>query len=298
MAFVALYYRIFALPHFRRACLVLMAVSIGWTVAYLFVVIFQCTPIPRVYDRSIPGTCISFFGHRSVFPVSDHLMRTDILCSWSNAILNLITDIAIFVLPIPVIIRLNMSIGSRVGLVVLFCMGFFICLTTALRMATLPLTLKTKEPSWESAPTNLWSYIESATGVICACLISLRQSIGALWPRRWRSRKGTASAQYQYGYSDGPSRVGMGGSYVRGGEAADRSGAYRMGDVTASKRGVRETYASISPSESQEQIIGGAKTEAQITVNVVDRKSESDDVDLALPLHGIKVTTDVQVSRV
>jgi hypothetical protein len=81
------------------------------------------------------------------------------------------------------------------------------------------------------------------------------------------------------------------------GEGAGRSGAYYMGDVTASKRGVRETYASISPSESQEQIIGGAKTEAQITVNVADRKSESDDADLALPLHGIKVTTDVQVSR-
>jgi hypothetical protein len=121
-----------------------------------------------------------------------------------------------------------MSIGSRVGLVVLFCMGFFICLTTALRMATLPLTLKTKEPSWESAPTNLWSYIESATGVICACLISLRQSIGALWPQRWRSRKGTASAQYKYGYSDGRSRNGMGGSYARGDEGANRSAAYRM----------------------------------------------------------------------
>jgi hypothetical protein len=212
--------------------------------------------------------------------------------SWSNAILNLITDIAIFILPIPVIIRLNMSIGSRVGLVVLFCMGFFICLTTALRMATLPLTLKTKEPSWESAPTNLWSYIESATGVICACLISLRQSIGALWPQRWRSRKGTASAQYKYGYSDGRSRHGMGGSYARGDEGANISAAYRMGDVATSKRGVRETYASISPSESQEQIIGGAKTEAHVTVAC--RKSESDDVYL----HGIKVTTDVQVSRV
>ncbi|KAF3032229.1 hypothetical protein E8E11_000728 [Didymella keratinophila] len=195
MAFVPLYYRIFPLPHFRRADLVLIVVSIGWSVSYLFVVISQCTPMPRVSDRTIPGTCISFFGHR-----------------WSDAILDLITDIAIFILPIPVIIRLNMSIGSRAGLVGLFCMGFFICLTIALRVATLPLTLTTKEPSWELAPTNLWSYIESATGVICACLISLRQIIGALWPRRWRRRKGTASAQYQYGYSDGPSRNGMGGS--------------------------------------------------------------------------------------
>jgi hypothetical protein len=65
-----------------------------------------------------------------------------------------------------------------------------------------------------------------------------------------------------------------------------------MGDVPGSKKGVRETYASISPSESQEQIIGGAKTEVLVTIDR-RRASESDDMDL----HGIKVTTDVQVSR-
>ncbi|KAF2993219.1 hypothetical protein E8E13_000910 [Curvularia kusanoi] len=279
MAFVALYYRIFPLPRFRQACIVLMAISIAWTVGYLFVVIFQCTPIPRVFDRSIPGHCISFFGHR-----------------WSNAITNLVTDIAIFVLPIPVIIRLNMSMGSRVGLVVLFCMGFFICLTTALRMGTLPLTLRTKEPSWESAPTNLWSYIESATGVICACLISLRQSISALWPKRWRSRKGTSSGQYPYGDSDGPSRHGIGTGRVRGGTESGLRGGYRMGDVTVSKKGVRETYASISPSESQEQIIGGTKIEAHVTTSTSGRMSPegNGESDLA----GIKVTTDVHVYNI
>lgn len=215
--------------------------------------------------------------------------------SWSNAISNLVSDIAIFVLPIPVIIGLNMSFGSRVGLVVLFCMGFFICLTTALRMLTLPLTLSTKEPSWESAPTNLWSFIESATGVICACLISLRKSISVLWPKRWSSQQGTTSGQYRYEGSNGPSRNGLRSAQLRGGTDSALAGGYRMSNVNGTKRGVRETYASISPSESQEQIIAGPKTKAYVTTSMVERTSaeETREPDS----QGIKVTTDVHVVR-
>lgn len=73
MAFVSLYYRIFPLPRFRRACAVLMAISIAWIVSYLFVVIFQCTPPRRVYDRKFPGTCINFPWYQYVhYPCSDH----------------------------------------------------------------------------------------------------------------------------------------------------------------------------------------------------------------------------------
>lgn len=68
-----------------------------------------------------------------------------------------------------------------------------------------------------------------------------------------------------------------------------------MGDVTGSKTGVRETYASISPSESQEQIIQDARIEAHVTTNQGSRKSASGSDDL--DLQGIRVTTDVQIVR-
>jgi hypothetical protein len=64
MAFLALYYRVFPMKQFRRACIVLGAISAAWTVSFVCVCLFQCTPIKRVYDRTIPGTCISFAGHR------------------------------------------------------------------------------------------------------------------------------------------------------------------------------------------------------------------------------------------
>ncbi|CAO2647456.1 Nn.00g083780.m01.CDS01 [Neocucurbitaria sp. VM-36] len=275
MAFLALYHRVFPMKRFRQACMVLMAISVGWTISYLFVCIFQCTPVPRVFDRTIPGTCINFFWHR-----------------WSNAVLNLLTDISIFILPMPVIFSLNMSTGSRIGLVVLFSMGFFICLTTALRMATLPLTLKTKEPTWESAPTNLWSFIEAATGVICACLISLRKTFGALWPKKWRSHKGTSSGKYQ-NYGSGPSGHGLGMSRPRNGTG--NGSAYPLDDMKSGVKGKPEMYPSISPSESQERIIEGAKTSVHVTSsrNRSGSGSGSDDIIL----QGITVTTDVKVVR-
>lgn len=69
-----------------------------------------------------------------------------------------------------------------------------------------------------------------------------------------------------------------------------------MGNVSVSKKGVRETYASISPSESQEQIIGGAKAEVHVTSSMggLPGVEGHDDLDL----QGIKVTTDVHVVRV
>ncbi|KAI4934946.1 hypothetical protein J4E85_002808 [Alternaria conjuncta] len=274
MAFLALYYRLFPMKRFRQACLVLGAISVGWTISYVFVCIFQCTPVPRVYNRKLEGTCINFIWHR-----------------WSNAVLNILTDLAIFLLPMPIILKLNMSIGSRIGLVALFSIGFFICLTTALRMAALPLSLKATEPTWESAPTNLWSFIEAATGVICACLLSLRKSIGALWPKKWRSNKGNSGAYEQYGIS-GSGGLGPGVSRPCNGTGARNS--YAMSGLRSGAKGRIESLGDISPSESQERIMEGSKTVAQVTTSR-PRSSRSVSEDLGSP--GIRVTTDVQVVR-
>jgi hypothetical protein len=214
--------------------------------------------------------------------------------SWSNAVLNLLTDIAIFILPMPVILRLNMSIGSKIGLVVLFSMGFFICLTTALRMATLPQSLHAKEPTYESAPANLWSFIEAATGVICACLISLRKSIGSMWPKKWRSTRGTSTGEAYRHYGSG-ALSGHGIPIHRPQGGMGTGNTYPLSNMKNGGKSVPDIYEDISPSESQEQIIQGAKSEAHVTTSNCrsGRSSASDD----LILQGITVTTDVKIER-
>jgi hypothetical protein len=216
------------------------------------------------------------------------------MSSWSNAILNLVTDIAIFILPMPVILRLNMSIGSKIGLVVLFSMGFFICLTTALRMATLPQSLSAKEPTYESVPANLWSFIEAATGVICACLISLRKSIGSMWPKKWRSTRGTSSGGAYRQYGSG-ALSGHGIPSHRPQNGTGTGNAYPLRDMKNGGKGTPDIYGNISPSESQEQIMQGAKNEAHVTTSHCRASSLSGSDELII--QGITVTTDVKVVR-
>lgn len=158
--------------------------------------------------------------------------------------------------------KLNMSFGNRLGLIVLFSMGFFICLITTLRMATLPQTLKLKEPTWESAPTNLWSFIEAAVGVICACLISLRRTISRLWPQRWRSRKGSSAGYY--------ARYGGGST---GGKMSRGRGQVASFHMEALKAGKKE-----------------AKSEAVVTF--VSRSSSQERI-----FEGITVTKDIEITR-
>jgi len=218
-----------------------------------------------------------------------------IVYNCANVVTNLLTDLSVFILPIPVVVKLNMSTGSRIGLIVLFSMGFFICLTTALRMATLPLTLATKEPTYESAPTNLWSFIESAVGVICACLISLRKTIGSLWPSKWRSHKGTSSGQDQQYGSDAFASHGLGRPRMRTATATQDSKLYALEEMTTGGKGKLDTCADIHPSESQERIFGGPKAETHVTTT--STRSGSASSSEGLVLQGITVTTDVKVVR-
>ncbi|KAF2638130.1 hypothetical protein P280DRAFT_432362 [Massarina eburnea CBS 473.64] len=246
LAFLALYYRVFATKGFRKMCLVMAGLSVAWTVSYLAVSIFNCSPIPRVYDRTIPGTCVNFHIHR-----------------WSNAGTNLLLDLIIFIMPMPLIMKLNMSLGNRLGLILLFSIGFFICLITLLRMATLPSTLRAKEPTWESAPTNLWSYIESAVGVICACLISIRRTISQFWPKMRRSNKGSSGASGAVYDAYGNSRRGS-QPLSSGHHKLVPAGSYPLSPTSQTKPAASVTI--VSRGSSQERMIDGINVTKDVDV--------------------------------
>lgn len=110
---------------------------------------------------------------------------------------------------------------------------------------------------------------------------------------KWRSQKGTSSeAVRRYG-SGGPSGYGVGKSRTQNGREDDNARMYPLGEVTNGGKGKPDMYVSISPSESQEYIIGGARTDAQITASWNRNAGGSDD----LSMQGITVTTDVKVVR-
>lgn len=72
----------------------------------LFLFMFQCNPMAKGWDPLLPGKCIAF--NPLIF---------------STAIINILIDVSILILPMPVVWRLQMENKRRLALTAVFMMG-------------------------------------------------------------------------------------------------------------------------------------------------------------------------------
>lgn len=104
---VLLYLRVFTDKRERIAAKVLIAVVLATWVSFNIALMFQCRPVAFNWDKSIPGgTCFDVvtFGESSSVP-------------------NIVTDVAILVLPIRTVMALKISVGRKAGLMFIFITG-------------------------------------------------------------------------------------------------------------------------------------------------------------------------------
>lgn len=107
ISFLLQYHRVFTVRYMRRIFLVALAVIGCWCMSQLLVAIFNCQPIAGFWDQSLNAKCIP-----------------NLPFWYINAAGNIATDIAIVVLPLPVIGGLKLAKGQKVILVGIFCLGF------------------------------------------------------------------------------------------------------------------------------------------------------------------------------
>ena len=83
-----------------------MVVIALWMLTMTTRLALHCRPIERFWDPTIPGKCSNFVG-----------------ASYFTNITNLVTDLWIFLLPVPLLMRLHVSLGKKLGLCVVFSIG-------------------------------------------------------------------------------------------------------------------------------------------------------------------------------
>ena len=91
---------------FRYTVYGLCAFTIAWAIMVIFVIIFQCNPVSKAWNPLTPGTCINSW----LFFVIGSSMN----CG---------TDIAILILPLPSVLRLQLSKWQKISLVGVFLLG-------------------------------------------------------------------------------------------------------------------------------------------------------------------------------
>jgi len=82
----------------------LVAATSLWAVISSFI---TCIPLQTLWDPNVPGNCLSIAE-----------------IGKANSILHIVTDFAIFMLPLPIIVPLKMHWKQKVGLLFVFVLGF------------------------------------------------------------------------------------------------------------------------------------------------------------------------------
>lgn len=98
-------------------------------------------------------------------------------------------------MPMPLLARLHLDRARKIGLMFIFSLGLFVCVTSIVRMVYIAVSTKTHDPTWGSWHALLWSAIEPGTGIICSCLPFLKHPIQRAFPGFFSSTiGGSASA--------------------------------------------------------------------------------------------------------
>jgi hypothetical protein len=106
IAILVMYCRIFALRSFKIGAWVLSIATVLWSLIFIFVCIFQCTPIAKAYDPTVPGKCVNL---RALFI--------------GNAVPNIVTDAAILMMPVHQVWKLQIKLVQRISVTGVFFLG-------------------------------------------------------------------------------------------------------------------------------------------------------------------------------
>lgn len=170
------YLRVFTTKKFQITCWGMMGVVVVYTIWTVFSSIFACVPVRAFWTRE-QAACINQFA------------------MWfTNAGINIVTDFALIVLPIPVIRSLNLGRRQKIALISIFAVGGFVCIVSILRLQSLVAISNSIDPTYDNPPAATWSSVEINVGIICSCLPLLRPLLTRFLPGAFTSKARTNNA--------------------------------------------------------------------------------------------------------
>lgn len=108
-AILMLYWRVFPTPSFRKLIVYTLVVCGAYIISFSMAVIFHCTPISfgwNGWTGEMEGHCVNFNAF-----------------AWAHAIVNIVFDIFVLILPIPELLKLHISRRRLAHLLLMFSVG-------------------------------------------------------------------------------------------------------------------------------------------------------------------------------
>jgi len=299
LSVLLMYYRVFRFPLFKNMAYGIGAFVIAWVITITFLFIFICVPVEKLWYPDLPGHCIDQVG------------------TWiANAASTILSDIAILVLPIPQVWKLQLRKPEKIGVTFAFCLGFLYVTSPSLHHGSPPdqrplhsvvfasayrfsvlFSYSNSDPTYTLAPTVGWTAIEMSAGIVSACLPTLgpvfavcANKLGikrSLLTTRGERTNNTSSSKTFAGQSGtGSMRDGADLELQKARKASGGAGFYRLPDSEMSGDTARAPDAELRPKHGYGYTVTSQPTKG-------DGESLSGD---EVPLHGIRVHTDFKQS--
>ncbi|CCF46582.1 ATP synthase F0 [Colletotrichum higginsianum] len=181
-----------------------------------FSLVFACTPVDKSWNPLKDGTCLPPGPSFTVY-----------------AVVTIVSDIVVAVLPIPVLLRLNVRVEKKAGLIAIFLLGLFTTLCSILRYLEIN---RIQYGDGNSTMLVLWGTIEFNVGNIVS-------SLPFLAPVFMKKAK-----NYRSKYSGGSSH---GRSHLKGAER------YKLSEINHDKSVFASANHSKAGNGSEENILPG-----------------------------------------
>ena len=225
MSFLFQYRRIFdSGGRTRTVCLYLLIFLALWGITQSVLVAFACVPTSLFIPSQVP-VCLD-----------------SLTIYYLTSIMNIITDFIVFTVPLPAVKALHLPPRQKILVTSVFCLGFFTCIISIVRLFTLRAAAATTDPTWDNVSSAWWSVVELNCGIMCASLPPLRALLRHWGVRGFGSGGGRSDGYLRERSGEGSFSKPGGGGSSRSGDAPGAAGkVYPMRTFVSSSGGHRET---------------------------------------------------------
>ncbi|KAM5357339.1 hypothetical protein ACJZ2D_016362 [Fusarium nematophilum] len=198
LSYLRLYLRIAPHKTYRLVLYVSMVLVFAFGISTSLVSMLLCLPFEKLWQSDIPGQCIDINAFYMF-----------------NTTTNIVFDIAIYIMPIQILWHLNLPKRQRVGLVLVFALGFLVLVASVFRLVTLVRLLYSPDyrgdNTWTTVESLNWSSVEIHLSLVLSCTGTFKTLIQRFLPgvlgRTSQSTKNIISRGW-------PRRAKHGGCYV------------------------------------------------------------------------------------
>ncbi|KAH8784505.1 hypothetical protein F5882DRAFT_497558 [Hyaloscypha sp. PMI_1271] len=137
------------------------------TVVLSSLTIFACEPVSFFWNRDIRGgRCLDIKA-----------------VAYAISAVGIVQDLVIVALPLPVLVKLQMSTRKKIGIGFMLILGGMGCVVSMIRLKSLISFGNSLDPSWDNVNAVVWTILELSAAMICVSLPALRVLLLKLFPK-------------------------------------------------------------------------------------------------------------------